>query len=160
MSNESPNNNTWDVSPPYRPGNNDFNGCQKLDDQAYPPDPQTMPSGPEYNTLCLLAIAFGKIVPNVRLSVAGSATPSITGFMSPASGPTLGTFTVTRASAGDVSITWPANTFPPSTVQPEATLNTLGAGRISAQNISNGVRVQTFDASGTAADLDFTVSAY
>ena len=154
--NNAPNASTFDLSPPRRPTANDFNGAAKIDDGNFQPDPQTMPSAAEYNTLCLLHAALGKVAPVAVLSVAGGVSPSITQFVCAGSLPVIGTFTVTRVSAGNVQITWPANTFPPSVAQPKAYLNGSTCGMITCSPITNGIQVYTFNTAGTATDLSFT----
>lgn len=80
------------------------------------------------------------------------------------SGVTPGTITIARtnggAAHGDITITWPANTFPASLTKPKgATLNTnLGAHSysIGVTAISNGMRVTT-NQDTTPTDIPFTV---
>jgi len=156
----APNANTFDLTIPRRPGTNDFNGVAKIDDSSEPPDPQTMPNAAEWNTIEWLILAIGRVMPVVVISIAGGATPSVISFPCARASVVVGTFTVTRNGAGDVSITWPTNTFPASVSTPVASLNGSADGRITATNISNGVRVYTFNAAGTATDRDFTVQVY
>jgi len=159
----APNKSTWDATPtPYRPGTSDFNGAALENDEENPPDPSTMPTAELLNTLSFLAISYGKIAPNAIITVTGGNPPVIIGVQSPRTGVIAGTFTATRNSAGDVSITWPANTFPASQAAPTVSLNITGgviaghAYAYSAENITNGVRVTTsFDAVMT--DMNFTV---
>lgn len=155
----APNANTFDLATPRRPGTNDFNGIAKVDDSAYSPDPTTMPNAAEWNTLEFLALAACRVMPVAVLSVIGGAVPSLNAFPSASTLVAIGTFTVTRNSIGDVSITWPANTFPPSISPPQATLNS-GPGMIWATAIANGINVKTYNAAGALADQSFTASVY
>lgn len=154
----SPGTSTFDVVPPYRASPTDFNGCAKQDDAENPPDAATMPSAAEYNTLCNQAVALGKVVSAAILSLQVVATVySVLAFSAAGNAPVLGTFTVTKNGVGDVSITWPANTFPPAVCGPEASLNHTVPGMITAYAITNGVRVVMYNATGAAADMPFTV---
>ena len=67
-------------------------------------------------------------------------------------------FTLTPNATGDVSITWPAGTFPASIAGPMAGLNdaTVGGG-VNARLISNGVSVLTWTDANTAGNRAFTV---
>lgn len=161
----SPNASTWDLVPPRRPGVDDFNGCAKMDDAEFPPDPETMPSAAEWNTKGLLLVALGKVVPNARISVHfANGAPTLASFTAAPNAVTVTTLSVARTAggslAGDVSITWPAGTFPEPLTQPsEMGVNVDGppaAWAISATNIPNGIRVLTTVAV-TATDLPFTV---
>ena len=158
MPNNAPGTSTWDLVSPRRPTTNDFNGAAKVDDQQFVPDPQTMVSGLEYNTLCLLVVAMGKVLPNATFSITGGNPPTLAGFAAAASAVVSGTFTLTRNSAGDVSITWPANTFPTATCAPEVSTNAGVQCSVDAVAITNGVRVRTFNAAGAPTDLSFTVT--
>lgn len=147
---------TWDLAVPRRPGVDDYNDCAKEDDAAFPANPLTMPTAPEYNELCAHDVVYGRMTPNATISIASGATPSVLDFTAAPSDVVLATFAVTRNAAGDVSITWPANTFPPALTRPKAFLNN-GPGMIWADNITNGVRVKTYDKGGALTDTDFTV---
>ena len=156
-SNASPNANTFELTQPRRPGSVDFNGIGKQDDAENPPDPVTMPNAPEFNTLEYLIIAACKMIAVATISITGGNPPTLNSFASASSQLSVGTFTITRNSAGNVSITWPANTFPTAATQPKAHLNGSTAGMVSCSPITNGVQVFTWNASGTPTDLSFTV---
>jgi hypothetical protein len=154
----SPNQSTFDVVPPYRPGAADFNGAAKLDDQANPPDPQTMPNAAEWNTICLLLVAMGKVISSAVITVTVSAgTYSASQISAAGAAVSIGSITVTKNGTGDVSLTWPANTFPPAVAAPEASLNDTAAGMITCYAITNGVRIVMLNAAAAAADKPFTV---
>jgi hypothetical protein len=160
----APGKSTWDVTPqPYRPGTSDFNGAVLENSGANPPNPATMPTAELFNTMSLLLVSLGKVVPNAVISVAGGATPAITGFAAAPSAVVLSTFTVTRLGAGNVKVTWPAGTFPAAATQPTVSLNNIVAAGsnyfVSAQNITNGVQVYTI-INSTADDIPFTITVY
>ena len=157
--NNSPGISTFDVVPPYRPTTIDFNGGAKIDDATDPPDAATMPNAAEANTTAGLFASIGRTMCVCTLTVtqvAGSYSISQTAAATAAV--VNGTFTVTKNATGDVSITWPANTFPASTGGPEATANNMTMGsNAAAALIANGVRVLL--AVGTVAtDMNFTVT--
>lgn len=155
----SPNASTFDLVPPTRPGTDTFNGIAKEDQVGFVPDPKTQPSAAEWNTIEWLILALGRVMPVVVISITGGATPSVASFSAAPKSLVTGSFTVVRNGAGDVSITWPVDTFPSSVVKPEAMLN-AGPGMIHAVSITNGVRVFTYNSGGAATDFDFTVSVY
>lgn len=150
---------TWDLATPRRPSLDDFEGAEKQNDDDFPPDPEKDPTAEEYNELCQLVVGFGRMIPNAIVCVAGGATPSVAGFSAMPIAVITSTFTVTRNGAGDVSITWPANTFPTPICRPRAYLN-AGPGMPHAVAITNGVRVHTYNSSGVATDLDFSVDVF
>lgn len=162
----APNVSPWDdPAGAHRPGADDFNGAAFADDPDDAPDPATQASAALVNTICLTLLSLGKVAPNARVSVRyASGAPVIDSFTAAPSGPISSTFTPVRTSggagSGDVTITWPAGTFPTAAGQPSACVNVAGAPaawNVSATNVTNGVRVITAVA-GTATDLPFTVS--
>lgn len=154
----APNASTFDLTPPTRPGTNDFNGIAKIDDANDPPDVQTMPNAAEWNTMAWLLLSIGRLMPVAALSATG-ATGAITAFAAAAKELTSSDITVAHPATGICEYTWTANTFPAAALKPTASLNT-GPGMIYAESITNGVRVKTYNAAGAAADLDFTVSIF
>lgn len=158
--NLSPGASTFDLVPPRRPVVGDFNGAAKIDDAQYPPDAQTMPSAAELNTSAKLHVAAGAVLPLLVLSILGGASPTVFGCISAVAAVTPATLTVIRNGAGDVSVTWPANTFPPSSVYPTVSRNAGAAGDEDIVPITNGVRVRTWNTSGVATDASFTVTLY
>ena len=159
--NASPGQSPFDLATPYRPGTNDFNGNAKTD--ATPePDPVSMPNAPEWTELCALAVAYGRVIPAAKVSVKYvTGSPALDSFASAGSNVVSGTFTIGRtgggAANGDITITWPANTFPPQSVQPVARLNGTTPGGICCSAVANGVRVVAVNMSNAATDLPFTV---
>ena len=165
----APNLSPWDdPTGAHRPGAADFNGAAFLDDPDDAPDPATQASAALVNTICLALVSLGKVAPNARISVRyASGSPVLDSFTAAPSSPTSATFTIGRTpagtgvnGAGDVTISWPAGTFPTAVGQPSACVNflgTAGAWNVSCANVTNGVRVITALA-GTATDLPFTVS--
>lgn len=153
----APNKNTFDLVPPRRPGKSDFNDIQKTDDAKYPPNVRTQPNAAEWNTMEWLLVAIGRVMPACVISVVSGA---IVMFSSAGSNVTQVTFTPNVVSAGVVEITWPANTFPPAIAKPVAFLNGSVAGMITCEEITNGIRVRTFNSSGVATTLSFTAHVY
>ncbi|WP_394849714.1 hypothetical protein LZC95_19955 [Pendulispora brunnea] len=114
---------TFDEAPPRRPGLSTFNGAAKADDAEFPPDPKTMPSAAEYNALCRLVIAYGKVVPVAIVDVAftGGAA-SVQRFVAAGSHVTTASFTVQRTGPGDTDVLWPEDAFPAPVVDADATI--------------------------------------
>lgn len=162
----APGQSTFDLTPPRRPGDDDLNGHSLEDDGEEPPGDPTLPSADLFNTESGLAVSYGAVVPNLIVAVNGGATPSFGLFTSTVrtvrENTAATTLTLTRASAGDVSITWAANTFPPPLAAPEAKITAvLGAHSysIGCVAITNGVRVTT-TVDGVLTDVSFTVTLY
>ena len=166
-SNQSPNANTWDLSPPRRPALADFNGAAKSDDANNLPDPTTMPSSAEYNTMQLLLVAMGNMIPSAEVSVLAGASPTILYVTSPVSAVNgqPSAFVVTRNAAGNYVIEpTSANMLPASVGLPRAFLNSVGnsSATIGAAPTTGpvhgypAVQVETFQA-GVLTDLPFTV---
>jgi hypothetical protein len=161
----APNLSPWDATTAHRPSTDDFNGAAFQNDADDEPDPATQATAELVNTMCLALVSLGKVVANAKVSVKYvSGNPVIDTFAAAPSAPTSATFTPVRTSggagAGDVTITWPAGSFPPALGQPMACLNVVGAPAawgISCANVTNGVRVITTVGS-TGTDLPFTVS--
>lgn len=152
----SPNASPFDLTPPRRPGLDDFNGIVKEDDAENPPNPREQPNAPEWNTIEWILLAIGRIMPYAIFSFAAGA---ITQVVTASKTLTVGSFSITANGTGDYSITWPANTFPASSVAPVASLN-AGPGMIHAVNETNGVQIKTYDETGAPAALDFTVQIF
>jgi hypothetical protein len=158
---------TWDLTPtdggPRRASLADIGGATvENDDDA--PDEATMIHAGMMNRLQRTAAAHDKAIPALVISVHFTAgTPAITQATGPAAAAIPGTFTVVDNGAGDTTIKWPVDTFPPSVAGPTAGLNdlTLGSGIACALGTFGGlpgVRVKTWDGSNNAADRDFTVT--
>ena len=120
----APNDSTFDLPTPRRPGLDDFNGAAKQNAYDKPvSDPVRMPSAEEYNTLCKLAVALGKVVPIASVYVTfPGGDPTITGVVGAGSSVTLGTFTPTDNGAGNTTIAWSTAALPVSTTPPSLTL--------------------------------------
>jgi hypothetical protein len=114
---------TFDANPPFRPGLSVFHGAAKIDDSEYPPNPLLMPSAGEYNIICKLAVAFGKVLPVAIVDIRFSnAAPSVDRFTAAGSSITVATFTLVRNGPGDTDVLWPVNAFPPAIVDADASI--------------------------------------
>ena len=171
----APGTSTWDgnanlsppVTAPYRPGAADFNGIALADSAVYPPNPRTMPTAALLNTWSAMAVMLGRLCQNLTMSVRYvSNAPVIDSFTTAptaaASLPAASTFTIARTAGGsafgDITITWPAGTFPAALTQPKAYLNwALGptSFSIGIVAVTNGVRVTTTQGNALV-DLPFT----
>lgn len=135
---------TWDAVVPYRPGLPDFNGAALQNRANAPPTPATMPTANLLNGEALMIMAMGQVIPNARFSIiyqAGSpklaSGVTLAGVSPGTQSPILaGNIVVVRmpggAASGDVYISWPANTFPPATTSPMATINGTAPGGFAA----------------------------
>jgi hypothetical protein len=151
------------VGAPRRPGLADVGGAAFIDDATDPPDPQTMPSAAMENQNEFLAVAFGMMIPVARFTVTwNGAAYVLTSYQCVSTLVSTGTFTVTRNSVGNISITWAANTLPASAGQPTTSFTLaalLNNATIGSRNITNGV--QTFiTAGGAGSDQSYTVEVH
>lgn len=152
----APNASPFDLTPPVRPGTDHFNGIAKIDDAAYPPNPQTQPNADEWNTIEWLLLSIGRVMPVAVFTVTNSGTPILTKVQTAAKDKSPGDFTVTDVATGRVRIEWAAGTFPSSAGGLIPGLNG-GPGMIHAVEITNGLEVFTYNSAGAAADFPFTV---
>ena len=160
---------SWDGNPntsppttaPYRPGTADFNGLGITDDLVNAPNAATMPTANLLNSWSAFAVVFGRMIPNLTLSVRYAAgAPVLDSFTAAPTGVIAGNLTVARtgggAVSGDISITWPAGTFPAALTQPKGSMNGILPGMIAVSAITNGIRVVTLNSAAAIADIPFT----
>lgn len=159
---------TWDGNPddgtlPYRPATDDMGGDHFEDDAEDTPDANENPTAAGYNQIVKQVAAQGKVIPAAKLEVRFSAgVPIIARASGPGNAVITSLFTPTDNGAGDTSVTWPADTFPPHQISPSGiTVFHTSSTAYGVEEITNGIRVRTFttDASGnrTAADLPWTI---
>lgn len=154
---------TWDLPSsdggPARPSLNAMGEAALENDAKNPPVAPTMPTAEMLNQWQMQLAAIGKVVGALGISVRFSGgTPSVYKFTTPGDTLTLADITVTDNGTGDTTLAWPANTLPPSVLEPTASLNGSSSGQVTVSLASSlSVRVYTFNASGVAADRDFTV---
>lgn len=140
----------------YRPGLSDFNGAALTDDPVNPPDPATMPTSAQQNTLGAMEVSFGKICPAGWFGITAGVSPVMSFFGTAANNTVGNPYTIARVGAGNYQITWAANTFP-LVAGPKAYLNFLGGANtysIEAVYIVNGVQITT-QQGGVLTDLNF-----
>lgn len=152
----SPNTSPFDLTPPVRPNKDHFNGVAKEDDEEEPPNPREQPNAAEWNTMEWLLLSIGRVMP---LLIFSCANGGITKMGAAPSALQIVALTYTSPSTGVYEITWASGTFPASQAEPAAFLNE-GPGQISAEAITNGVRVRTYDETGAPTNKKFTVSVY
>lgn len=155
---------SWDLlapaGGPRRPSLDDVGSALLADHATRPPDKSTMPYADQLNQWARQIEAFGKIIGFVGFSVEFIAgAPTVVAFTCPSTLVSLSTFIETDNGAGDTTITWPANTFPPPLLRPFAFVNGASSVRIgiSADPVSNGVRVYTRAAADALTDQAFSV---
>lgn len=155
---------TWDGDGsdelPRRPTIDDLGGDTKVDDDEFPPDDIEHFTAEGWNQKAKQIPALARVAESCKLEVRfDSGSPFVARAASPKSSLPLDTFTVVDNGTGDTSITWPANTFPPSVISPTgltllSSSSTPVSGKV--QEITNGIRVRTHD-NGAAADVAWTI---
>lgn len=155
----------WDMTPdlggPRRGSLADY-GLAVVEDEDPAPDKLSMIYADLINGLQRHAEAMDRAVISVGFSVTldGGGIPVLSQVTGPPTVATdVGNFTFLVNGTGDVTISWPANTFPASVLGPLASPNdgTVGGGATAAL-VSNGVRVKTWTGASTAAHRAFTVT--
>jgi hypothetical protein len=166
----APGTSTWDIpaTPARRPGLKDLNGVSLVDVSGKAPNSPTMPSAALLNTGDALAIAFGRLVSNAKVSVkfvAGAPTlDSMTSAntaanTSPAANVTIGrtpSFVAGFSAAGDTVITFMPGTMPGPVCQPGAKLNIV----CGTHNYSIGCVAITLAPTTWVASTAFATNSY
>ena len=146
----------------HRPSLENVGGAAKEDDQAYPPDPITMPTADDWNQLVQLVAYYSKVIPVCTVTVSFSAGAPVFSFFQ-ALDPNLSStdLTLTDNGNGDTSITWDAGDFPTRNLYPSGlTLNADAAiDEHFATPIANGIRVYT-QSGGVGTNCAFTVNIH
>lgn len=157
MQNQAPNDNTFDLATPRRPGASDFNGIAKENATGTVADPQTDPSAEEWNTLCHVARAVGNVCALAILSIAGGASPSVTSVLAPGTNLVPSDFTVTRNAAGDLTIAWAVGKLPTKATERASVHSDVAIDSVRCFSVSSrSCRVKT-SIGGVGTDCDLVV---
>jgi hypothetical protein len=155
---------SWDLPSneggPRRPSLDDLGGAQLEDDDPNP-DPSE-PSADPFNQMTMQASAIAKVVNAALVNVQFTAgTPAVAQVTAAGSAVDVPTFTLTDNGNGDTTVTWPAQSSPPTVPLPVAnaiaTAVSTSSRLITTTAVTNGVRVRTWNAAGTATDTDFSL---
>ena len=161
---------TWDIPgvAGRRPGLPDVNGLALVDNANKAPTSPTRPSANLLNTGDALAVAYGRLVPNARVSVAFAAGSPflVQATLAPTAGNTSpGTalailrtpsFVAGFSAAGDTIITYAPNILPGPITQPSAYLNIV----IGLHNYSIGCVPITLAPSNWVTATVYALNAY
>jgi len=163
---------TWDLDVadggPRRPSLADVGGAQQINGTPAP-DP-TMPNAQAINQCERQIAALAAAAPLLTVSVRFAAgVPAVVAFSSPSTRLTTDDFSLVQDGTGDVAVFWPTAKLPPTGVRPGVDLNFDASGVPPAAPAAplsgyvtdgslTGARVVTYDAAGTLADYDFTVT--
>lgn len=155
--------NTWDGNVdelPRRPSTDDLGGDAKQDDEEFPPDAVEHFTAAGWNQIVKQLAALARVAPAVKLELRFDAgAPYLARVSSPRSDVAIATFTVVDNGTGDVSVTWPADTFPAHVCSPTGlTLLSNAAAVVDGhvEEITNGIRVRT-RSGGSTADVPWTI---
>ncbi len=145
---------------PRRPSTDDLGGDDKQDNNEAPPDDVEHFTAQGWNQLVKQVEALARVASSCKLEVRYDAgTPYVNRCSSPSKSVTKATFTVVENSTGDVSITWPADTFPPAVISPHGLTLLSSASAVvdgHVEEITNGIRVRT-RSGGSVAEVPFTI---
>lgn len=106
---DAPDDSTWDLTPPRRPGLADVNNAEVQNDADFPPTDRSFFTAAFLNTVAKLAIASHKVLP-VSIVTVSSGVLGL--FVTPANTVDRSQITVTPVAAGQVDLTWVAGLFP------------------------------------------------
>lgn len=151
---------TYDQSPPHRPALDELGGGAKVNGRPAP-DPVRMLTAEDCNQTARQLAALARVTPVAILQVEQSAgTYSKIASTAQPTGVTTATFTLTKNGTGDVSITWPAGTFPSPIAKPRAHVTGAAALLVATEQIANGARVRMQNAAGTPTDSHFDLEVF
>lgn len=146
---------------PRRPSTDDLGGDAKRDNNEFPPDDVEHFTAAGWNQLVKVVEALSKTAAVCKLEVRFTgSTPYVARATALSRNVRIATFTVTDNGIGDTTVTWPANTFPPSACSPTGLtlLVTTSADRgFDVEEVANGIRVRT-KAGGAATDIAWTIA--
>lgn len=155
---------TWNGDPgnaivPRRPGLDDVGGASLEDDQAFPPDPTTMPYAAQLNQWARQIVGLATVAACAVLDVRFSAgTPSVFSVLAPGTSVVTGSFTVVDNGVGDTTISWAADLLPANALPMACVITSDTAiDRVRAVRGTNSVRVKTA-LGGTGTDADFRLT--
>ena len=156
--------NSWDGDSangidPHRPSVANVGDNDKENKPGQPNDPRYGYTAEALNQRSTQIAAIAKVTDAAIITVEfSSGTPVIVKAIGPSTAIVDGTpFTVTDNGTGDTSIEWTSSTFPPFLRGPRVSIGGTTPGMPAVEEISNGVRVRTFNSAGAATDLPFTV---
>lgn len=151
---------TYDQSPAHRPALSELGGGAKVNGTPAP-DPVRMYTAEDCNQTAQQIAAIGRVMPVALVQVEQSAGAyTLVAVSCAPSTPTTSTFTLTKNGTGDVSITWPAGTFPSAVAKARAHVTGATPLMVAAEPVANGVRVRMKNDTGTATDSNFDVDIY
>ncbi len=108
---------------PARPSVDDMGGDELLDDQEYPPDPETQPTAAAWNQKVATLAAHAKVTPTLLVSVRFVAgVPSVEDFSSVSSTLAPADIQFTDHANGDTTVAWPADKLPVPSAKPMLTI--------------------------------------
>lgn len=140
---------------PYRPGVVDMGGTDKENDAKYVPSPND-PDATEWNQMVGLLAALGMVAPAALIDVRFSGgTPSIFAIYALNEDIIAGDFTVTDVGTGITTLLCPATKL----MDPRygaGFCQATGNNRATAyRSTTQTLRIETYNAAGAAADVNF-----
>jgi hypothetical protein len=156
----TPNQNTFDLTPPRRPAIADLGGGQKVNG-INKPDPVRMPTAEDWNQFGFQIEAANRVLPVLRIVVTydGGGNPIVSAVQSQRSGVLTSDVLPTKNGTGDISLDYTLANFPAPAAPPCAHINGSTPGFCAAVITGTGVRVHTNNAAG-ALQLAFSVDIY
>lgn len=142
--------------PPRRPGIDDVGGAAKEDDQAFPPDPVTMPTANDENQQERILVGLGKMTDTAKVYVKFIAgVPTIYAIRGAGNDLVASDFTPTDVETGKTKIACPSSKIIPplfGKAFPQATGDNTAVAYVSGSGEEITVETRT---GGALADVDF-----
>lgn len=151
---------TYDQTTPHHPALSELGGGAKVNGLP-PPDPVRMLTAEDCNQTAKQLTASCRVEPVAILQVEQAAgTYSKIAVTAKPTAVNLATFTLTKNGTGDVSITWPAGTFPSAQAKPKAHVTGNAPLLLGTESITNGARVRMQNAAGSPTDSHFDLEIF
>jgi len=154
---------TFERTPPIRPVESDILNGEKLNHPPSVTVPPGFPDAAEFMQIARQVLACSTMIPLATVDISISlGVPSVSNYRTVrviADDIAIGDITVTDNGNGDTSIVFPAGKLTASSRQPQAHVTGSNPAEISAEQITNGVRVYT-KSGGAAVDRNFSVNIF
>lgn len=155
-----PDESTFELDPPRRPGLPDVGGAALVDDDP-PPDPDTMPSARMLNMLQRLSRAYGALMPLAIVTIEKTllAPPTIANVRGLNPNLTVDNFGITINDTGDYTLDWDTGILPVDG-QPHVDVISDVLAIPRAWRVAEQIFIKLDDGTGSGVDASIQVFIY